>query len=109
MKYLDAFIFLASFCIALHFLLPGRSLRDWRHKAISLLGILGMVRVCMGLYANAHAQVRCANGFFLAKGLVTGTIIGIFISLCLAGWGWLVSTGARNAEKGDGGPPQTSS
>ena len=78
--------FLGGLWFSIEFLLPGRSLRDWRQTAKTLFGISGMLWAGLSLYGLAHLEIRysvCADAFYLAKGLLNGMVIAIFICLGL--------------------------
>jgi TPR repeat protein len=87
MRYLSFLIvFLGGLWFSIDFLLPGRSLRDWRQKARTLFGISGMLWAGLSVYGLVHMEIRysvCANAFYLAKGLLAGMSIAILICLSL--------------------------
>ena len=81
-------VFLACLFLTLSFLLPGRSLRDWRQKAISVSGVLGMFYVGWSLYGIRYVEKElsdCTAAFFVTKGLLAGAATGILASLWMEG------------------------
>ena len=77
--------FLGSLWLLIGPLFPGRSFRDRRQRAATLLGILGMSYVGVSLYGIAHHDMRhsiCSSDvLYLAKGLLIGISIVIFVYL----------------------------
>jgi TPR repeat protein len=62
-------MFLVSLCLSISFLLPGKSLQDWRQKAMTLLGISGMSVAGLSLYGIAHTEMghpMCSNARYPA-------------------------------------------
>ena len=107
MRYVNLLIvFLASSWCSLHFLLPGRSFRDWREKAVTLLGACGMSFVGLSLYGIFHTDTQhatCGDTFYWAKGLLTGMSIGTFVSLWLEGSLVFFRIGKRKQNRDHGG------
>ena len=82
-------LFLVSLLLSCYSLLPRRKLRDWRGKAISLVGVSSMLCVGLSLYGFAVGMQRHTDRagyeFYMAKGGLQGVIVGLLISLLLSG------------------------
>jgi hypothetical protein len=70
--------------LSIHFLLPGRSLRNWRQQAITLLGVASVAFTGLSLYAISHKEVRQYYLFHSAQGLLVGFVLGTAICLLLS-------------------------
>ena len=61
--------------------------RDWRTKGQGLLGICAILYAGLGLYElYAGGASRWTHLLNSAERMLTGVSVGVFISLCLAGW-----------------------
>jgi TPR repeat protein len=77
-------VFLGGLYFATDFLLSGRGLRHWRQKAKVLAGTSAMLWAGLSLYGLIHLEIRyaaCVYMLYLAKGLLVGTAIAMFICL----------------------------
>jgi hypothetical protein len=84
--FLCSIVLLGGLWYSIDFLLPGRSLRDWRQKAKTLFGAFSMFWAGLSLYASAHPELRYsarANSFYSLRGFLAGMAIGTFICLGL--------------------------
>jgi len=88
LKYFPSlFVLLGGLWFTWDFLLPGRSLRDWRQKAKTFFGIFATLWAGLNVYAIAHPEIRYARfgiAFHSLKGFLAGTAIGLVICLGLA-------------------------
>ena len=85
MRYLNLLIgFLACLWLSIHFMFPGRSLRDWRQQAVTLLGIFGMMFIGLSLWGIVNIDIRRYHMFYSAQGVLVGLFFGVVISLLLA-------------------------
>jgi len=88
MQYLNPLlVFLGSLWCLTGVLFTGVSPRDWRQKAKAVLGLVGISSAGLSLYGVLHKEIQysaCAGIFYLSKGLLTGVLIGVLISLWLA-------------------------
>jgi TPR repeat protein len=50
--------FLGGLWLSIEFLLPGRSLRDWKQKAKTLSGICSLLFAGLSLYGIVHPEIR---------------------------------------------------
>jgi hypothetical protein len=83
---LSSIVLLGGLWYSIDFLLPGRSLRDWRQKAKTLFGSFAILWAGLSLYARAHPEIRYsegANSFYSLKGFMAGVAIGTFLCLGL--------------------------
>jgi TPR repeat protein len=79
-------VLLGGLWFSIDFLLPGRSLRDWRQKAKTLFGIAGLAWAGLSLYGLSRPEIQysaCANALYWAKGLLAGVSIAVLICLGL--------------------------
>jgi hypothetical protein len=87
MRYLElSLAFLGGLWFSLDFLLPGRSLRDWRQATTTLLGIVLLSYVGLTLYGIAHDEMRrsaYSHAFYLAKWLLVGAVVTIVVNVIL--------------------------
>lgn len=60
---------------------------DWRYRAQALLGAAGISLGGVALCEPAHLRAtREARIFYSVESLLVGIFIGVFVSLCMAGW-----------------------
>jgi len=88
MRFLEPLIgFLAFLWLLIGSLLAGRYLRDWQHKAQSLLGLSGMAFFGLILYGVVRTEEAryYARLFSFSKTFLAGISIGIFVTLWLEG------------------------
>ena len=87
---LDIIGFVGSLMLLVHAIRKGVS-QDWRLRGQVLLSLVGIAYVSLHLYVAAHKEViRAARRtiilFYSAEGALVGAFVGIFTTLCLAGW-----------------------
>ncbi len=60
---------------------------DWRYRAQALLGAVGISLGGVALCEPAHLRTaHAARIFYSAESLLVGIFVGVFVSLCMAGW-----------------------
>ena len=90
MTYLDIIGLVGSFLLLVHAIRKGVS-QDWRLRGQVLLSLVGIACGSLDLYVAAHKEVirgarRTIILFYSAEGALVGALVGIFATLCLAGW-----------------------
>jgi ABC-type phosphate/phosphonate transport system permease subunit len=94
------FVLLGGLWFTWDFLLPGRTLRDWRQKAKTFFGMFAILWAMLSLCAVAHPEIRYSGwgtAFYSFKGTLGGMAIGLLICLSLAA----EKHGTRKNIKGD--------
>jgi len=67
--------------------LQGSSSNDWRYRAQALLGAVGISLGGLAFWEPTHFRAtREARIFSSVQSLLVGIFIGVFVSLCMAGW-----------------------
>jgi hypothetical protein len=78
---------LASLCLLVGAIRNIRKSRDWRHQAQALLAAVGISFGGLSIWAPEHlGATREARIVYSAQGLLLGALIGMFVTLCMAGW-----------------------
>ena len=89
LRYLTAILgFLGGLFLFLEFLLPGRSIRSPRQKAITALGVLGMLFAATRTYRLAGAGVGLnllADAYSWSEGLITAGCFVLLAYLVMSG------------------------
>jgi hypothetical protein len=91
MRYLDYIGLLGSLWLLIDSIRKKRDPRDWRRRGQALLGTVGIAYGVVDLYGDLHREILCGTRtsimrFYSSEGVLLGALVGIFISLCLAGW-----------------------
>jgi hypothetical protein len=85
--YYDVGLFLGNLWLLVHAVRNIRNSRDWRHRAQALLGAVGVSYGVLSILEPKHLRAtREARVLYSTQGLLVGAFIGMFISLCMAGW-----------------------
>ena len=64
-----------------------RGSHDWRYRGQMLLGAVGIFLGGLSLIEPPHLRAtREARIFYSVEGLLAGAFLGVFATLCLAGW-----------------------
>jgi len=67
--------------------LRRRNSNDWRYRAQALIGVVGISLGGLAFWAPTHLRAtREARIFYSVESLLVGIFIGVFVSLCMAGW-----------------------
>jgi hypothetical protein len=78
--------FLGGLLLSTRYVSRLNNIHGWPRKAETLLGALGMLYAGVSLYGIDHTITNCPACFASAKNLLGGLVIGMFVTLCLAGW-----------------------
>jgi len=78
--------FLGGLLLSSRYVSRVNNIHGWPRKAETLLGALGMLYASVSLYEIDHAITNCPACFTSVKNLLGGLVIGMFVTLCLAGW-----------------------
>jgi hypothetical protein len=78
--------FLGGLLLSTRYVSRLNNIHGWPRKAETLLGALGMLYAGVSLYGIDHTITNCPACFASAKNLLGGLVIGMFLTLCLAGW-----------------------
>lgn len=88
LRYLELLVaFLGGSWFSLDFLLPGRSIRDWKQVTLTFLGILSLSYVGLSVYGIVHDDMWRSpylDAFGLAKRLLAGAAGLTLVALLLA-------------------------
>jgi TPR repeat protein len=68
------------------FVSRAKDIHGWPRKAEALLGTLGTLYAGMSLYGIDHTSTQYSACFTSVKNLLGGSVVGVFVTLCLAGW-----------------------
>ena len=78
--------FLGGLLLSSQYVSRVKNIHGWPRKAEALLGALGMIYAGVSLYGIDHMITNCPACLTSAKNLLGGLVIGMFVTLCLAGW-----------------------